>query len=106
MQSSRERFWPDATSRRSRLFLAASTVASRRSWYGWFAFVPKWRETRLREMESVMVNRDELAQAVPLRSVDLTGWGEKQSGKVRDIYSFEDKRILITTDRVSAFDRV
>src|SRR5690606_9876714 len=27
-------------------------------------------------------------------------------GKVRDIYSQEDKRILITTDRVSAFDRI
>ncbi len=53
-----------------------------------------------------MVNREELAQAVPLRSVDLVGWGEKQSGKVRDIYGLGDKRILITTDRVSAFDRV
>ena len=53
-----------------------------------------------------MVSREELAQAVPLQSVDLTGWGEKQSGKVRDIYDLGDKRILITTDRVSAFDRV
>ena len=53
-----------------------------------------------------MVSREELAQAVPLRAVDFVGWGEKQSGKVRDIYSLKDKRILITTDRVSAFDRV
>ncbi len=53
-----------------------------------------------------MITHDQLAQAIPLRSVDLSGWGEKQSGKVRDIYTDGDKRILITTDRVSAFDRV
>ena len=53
-----------------------------------------------------MLSQEELMQAVPLRSVDLSGWGEKQSGKVRDIYEFGDKRVLITTDRVSAFDRV
>ncbi len=53
-----------------------------------------------------MLSREELAQAVPLRSVDLSGWGEKQSGKVRDIYRDGDQRILITTDRVSTFDRV
>ncbi len=53
-----------------------------------------------------MLSNEVLAQAVPLRSVDLTGWGEKQSGKVRDIYTDGDKRILITTDRVSTFDRV
>jgi phosphoribosylaminoimidazole-succinocarboxamide synthase len=38
--------------------------------------------------------------------VDLDGFGAKTSGKVRDIYNVGDKRILITTDRVSAFDRV
>ena len=32
--------------------------------------------------------------------------GEKNEGKVRDIYVLEDKIILITTDRQSAFDRV
>jgi phosphoribosylaminoimidazole-succinocarboxamide synthase len=55
-----------------------------------------------------MLTQDELLQAVPnaLQSVDLTGWGEKQSGKVRDIYFADGKRVLITTDRVSAFDRV
>src|SRR5215213_887979 len=55
-----------------------------------------------------MLSQEELLQAVPhaLRSVDLEGWGAKQMGKVRDIYTVEDTRILITTDRVSAFDRV
>ena len=32
--------------------------------------------------------------------------GVKKSGKVRDQYIYEDKVILITTDRQSAFDRV
>ncbi|MBZ0304242.1 MAG: phosphoribosylaminoimidazolesuccinocarboxamide synthase [Anaerolineae bacterium] len=55
-----------------------------------------------------MLTHEELVQAVPhaLTAVDLAGWGEKQSGKVRDIYSLGDQRVLITTDRVSAFDRV
>ena len=32
--------------------------------------------------------------------------GKKYEGKVRDNYSFGGKRIIITTDRISAFDRV
>ena len=32
--------------------------------------------------------------------------GKKRTGKVRDQYEFDDKIILITTDRQSAFDRV
>ncbi len=53
-----------------------------------------------------MISYEQVVAAAPLRSVDLAGFGEKQSGKVRDIYALGDKRILITTDRVSAFDRV
>jgi phosphoribosylaminoimidazole-succinocarboxamide synthase len=54
------------------------------------------------------ITQQQLIQAIPhaLQTVDLEGWGEKQSGKVRDIYSFDGRRVLITTDRVSAFDRV
>lgn len=33
-------------------------------------------------------------------------FGERYQGKVRDCYSHDDKLILITTDRLSAFDRV
>ena len=33
-------------------------------------------------------------------------FGKKYEGKVRDIYELDDKLILITTDRQSAFDRV
>lgn len=53
-----------------------------------------------------MLTQAELMAATPFESVDLSGWGDKQSGKVRDIYRLEGQRVLITTDRVSAFDRV
>ena len=54
------------------------------------------------------VSEDQLLAAVPhaLRQVDLPGLGRRIEGKVRDIYVQEGRRILITTDRVSAFDRV
>src|SRR3989338_6355227 len=33
-------------------------------------------------------------------------FGKKYEGKVRDNYSFDGKRLIVTTDRISAFDRV
>ena len=33
-------------------------------------------------------------------------FGKRYEGKVRDNYSFDGKRLIITTDRISAFDRV
>src|SRR3989344_6748012 len=39
-----------------------------------------------------------------LKTVNLKGFGKKYQGKVRDYYLFDGKRILITTDRISAFD--
>lgn len=39
-------------------------------------------------------------------TVNLNGLGKKYHGKVRDFYRKNDLRILITTDRISAFDRV
>lgn len=41
-----------------------------------------------------------------LKTVNLKGFGKKYSGKVRDLYILKDKRIFITTDRQSAFDKV
>ncbi len=40
------------------------------------------------------------------KTIDLPSLGPKQQGKVRDIYNIQGKKILITTDRISAFDRV
>ena len=50
----------------------------------------------------------ELVTAVPeaLLRPDLPELGDRIEGKVRDIYLRDGDRILITTDRVSAFDRV
>ena len=55
-----------------------------------------------------MLTHEQLLQAVPnaLENVDLTGFGQKFTGKVRDMYAHDGSRILITTDRVSAFDVV
>lgn len=39
-----------------------------------------------------------------IKTVNLKGFGKKIQGKVRDIYVLKDKRILIATDRISAFD--
>jgi len=41
-----------------------------------------------------------------LKEINLHGFGKRYQGKVRDYYVFGNKRILITTDRISAFDRV
>jgi phosphoribosylaminoimidazole-succinocarboxamide synthase len=55
-----------------------------------------------------MLTHQELLEAVPnaLEHIDLTGFGQKFTGKVRDMYHLNGSRILITTDRVSAFDVV
>jgi phosphoribosylaminoimidazole-succinocarboxamide synthase len=55
-----------------------------------------------------MLTHDELLAAIPaaIGSVDLVGWGPKQAGKVRDLYAAGGQRVLITTDRISAFDRI
>lgn len=41
-----------------------------------------------------------------LKTANLKGFGKKHKGKVRDYYIAGDKVILITTDRISAFDSV
>lgn len=42
----------------------------------------------------------------PLATTDLVGLGEAQRGKVRDSYLRDGKRYIVTTDRISAFDRI
>lgn len=55
-----------------------------------------------------MLTYEDIIAAIPhaLSGADLPGLGPKLRGKVRDIYRRDGQRILITTDRLSAFDRV
>jgi phosphoribosylaminoimidazole-succinocarboxamide synthase len=55
-----------------------------------------------------LLSDKDLLAAVPnaLSGVTVPGWGEPLRGKVRDIYFCDGQRIMITSDRVSAFDRV
>ena len=48
--------------------------------------------------------REQIAYA--LRGTDFPIHGELYQGKVRDNYTIGDKRIIIVTDKVSAFDVV
>lgn len=41
-----------------------------------------------------------------LEKTDFPGLGERKQGKVRDVYTADDKIFLIATDRQSAFDRI
>lgn len=42
----------------------------------------------------------------PLLEARLEGLGPREAGKVRDMYRVGDLRVLVATDRISAFDRV
>ena len=56
-----------------------------------------------------MLTERQLRQALPLAlaETDLPGLGPRRQGKVRDIYDLGDgRKLLVTTDRLSAFDRV
>ncbi len=55
-----------------------------------------------------MLDEAMLKAALPtaLAGVDLPFLGAKTQGKVRDIYHQDDRLILVTTDRLSAFDRI
>ncbi len=54
-----------------------------------------------------MIQAKRIKNAIPksLKTIDLP-MGIKQQGKVRDYYILPDVRVIITTDRQSAFDRV
>ena len=59
-----------------------------------------------------MLDQATLRQALPhaLDGVDLSFLGARSQGKVRDIYhrttARGDELVLVTTDRLSAFDRI
>ena len=46
------------------------------------------------------------AQRHLLGGTDLSFLGPKTSGKVRDIYARDDQLVIVTTDRLSGFDRI
>ena len=56
------------------------------------------------------MNQEKLVTAIKkeipntLVNVELEGYGKKKSGKVRELYFHKDKIILVTSDRISAFD--
>ncbi len=53
-----------------------------------------------------MITQKTIIKALPhvLTAVDLPNLGKKYHGKVRDFYIRDGKRVMITTDRQSAFD--
>ncbi|MBI4035874.1 phosphoribosylaminoimidazolesuccinocarboxamide synthase [Candidatus Daviesbacteria bacterium] len=53
-----------------------------------------------------MVQAKTILKSLPhiLKTADTPNLGKKYSGKVRDYYIVDDKRVIITTDRQSAFD--
>ncbi|MGB5059697.1 MAG: phosphoribosylaminoimidazolesuccinocarboxamide synthase, partial [Candidatus Promineifilaceae bacterium] len=55
-----------------------------------------------------MLTHEQILNAIPecLDQTDFPELGEKYEGKVRDVYVRNGRRTLITTDRISAFDRV
>lgn len=55
-----------------------------------------------------MIHDKTVIKSIPLalKTVDIPDAGEKRQGKVRDYYVLGDKRIIITTDRQSAFDHI
>ena len=55
-----------------------------------------------------MLTHEDLLTAIPncLNKTDFPELGSKYEGKVRDVYVREGHRVLITTDRISAFGRV
>ena len=55
-----------------------------------------------------MLDKKTIIKHIPLalKTVYIPGLGKKIQGKVRDIYIVDGKRIFITTDRQSAFDKV
>jgi phosphoribosylaminoimidazole-succinocarboxamide synthase len=55
-----------------------------------------------------LISKDTIIAAIPqaMETVELPELGPKQNGKVRDFYSYNGKRVTITTDRQSAFDQM
>src|SRR5260221_5688084 len=55
-----------------------------------------------------MIQSNAILKALPkvLEKIEIPHLGKKQSGKVRDFYVGKEERVMVTTDRQSAFDVV
>ncbi len=55
-----------------------------------------------------MISNNQILESLPkvIKTISLPNLGKKYQGKVRDFYIKKSKRVLITTDRQSAFDVV
>lgn len=55
-----------------------------------------------------MISKQNILENIPnaLKTVSISGLGKKHQGKVKDIYILDGNRIIIATDRQSAFDKV
>ncbi len=55
-----------------------------------------------------MLNKEDLVAQIPhvLRGTDFPTMGDKYEGKVRDNYTKDNQRVIIVSDRLSAFDRI
>jgi phosphoribosylaminoimidazole-succinocarboxamide synthase len=47
-----------------------------------------------------------ISTSAPLLETSLTGLALHRRGKVRDVYEIGDQLLIVTTDRISAFDYV
>jgi phosphoribosylaminoimidazole-succinocarboxamide synthase len=55
-----------------------------------------------------MLDERQIRATIPraFTGVELPALGARQSGKVRDFFQLDGRRVLVTTDRLSAFDRI
>ena len=55
-----------------------------------------------------MIEKNTIRNLIPhaFTGVDLPALGRRESGKVRDFFVVDGRRVLVTTDRLSAFDRI
>src|SRR4029077_21149873 len=64
----------------------------------------RWRPGKMRT--SIPLRGTLLPLAAPILQTALAGRRPNRQGKVRDIYDFGDRLLIVASDRISAFDYV
>src|SRR5258706_2403652 len=66
------------------------------------------RRGKVKRVSDFMIQSKTILKSLPkaIKTINLPNLGKKYQGKVRDFYINKSKRVLITTDRQSAFDVV